>query len=318
MTIVSSPNAISIEDVYNEFGPSAIAGSTLASAPYGLDEFYSLGNKTSYFTGRTVTSTPNDGEISLNNFYGKSRDLQFDVIGTRNNAANGYPTSFTFPSLGFTPGPGGSLNRWYIVFLTRPYGTGQPGVTLSFDGAAAVSPTRTASSTWSTTTTVKGVPTTTTGNMNARVSIWLHKKNTGSSLTIGTNNTTQYQMSVFEVYTTHDMTSANRTFYSGSSTTVSFSVSAAAGGLFIQSATNEENSNVILGGSWATSTFGTSGNAFRDDPLLRPGSFSRRGVRASTAATFFTTAGTRTFTMTDERGRTLTDQQVSGGIYIAP
>jgi hypothetical protein len=95
MTIVSS-GAISIQDVYNEFGPSAVAGSTFASTPHGLDEFYSLGNKTSYFSGRAVTSTPNSGEISLNNFYGKSRDLQFNVIGDKSNGVDGYPASFTF------------------------------------------------------------------------------------------------------------------------------------------------------------------------------------------------------------------------------
>jgi hypothetical protein len=325
MTLPSSPNAISIEDVYNEFGPSAIAGSTLASAPYGLDEFYSLGNKTSYFTGRTVTSVPNSSAsaISLQDFYGKSRDLQFNVIGVKSNWIDGYPASFTFTtgtltgnqraSLGFVPG--GSLNRWYIVFMARDRGNNLPGVTMSFDGAAAVGATHTASGTY----TITNKSGTTTLPVDATVSVWLYKKNTGSTLTITTNNNTAYQMSVFEVYTTHNMTAANRTFYTGSGNVTSFSVSSVDGGLFIQSATNDENSDgPLLQGAWSTLTYTTAGNGWFDNQIIRDGNFGRRASYAATAATFFTTAAALTFTVNDPRDRTGVRTQVSAGIFIRP
>lgn len=328
MTIVSS-GPISIQDVYNEFGPSAVAGTGFATTPHSLDEFYSLGNKTSYFTGRSVTSTPNTSTIALNAFYGKSRDLQFNVIGAKSNWVDGYPASFTFSNLGFAPG--GFLNRWYIVFLTRPYASGYPSPTISFDGAAAVSPNHTAAFNWIRTTTAKGTTTTTTGPIGAGVSVWLHKKNTGSSMTITLGGTaTQYQMVVFEVYTTHNMTSANKTFYAGTGTSVSFSIAPVVGSIFIQSATNDENSAVNLLGEWANLSYGTEtatgtfytsgpqGNGFYYHQQLRDGSFSRRSVWSMTAATFFENTTARTFTMQDSRGRTFEDQQVSAALYIRP
>ena len=327
MTIVSSPNAISIQDVYNEFGPAAIAGSTLASTPHSLDEFYSLGNKTSYFTGRTVTSTPNSSTISLNNFYGKSRDLQFNFLGAKSNWIDAYPASFTFNNLGFVPG--GSLNRWYIVFLSRYRGSSQLGVTMGFDGGALRSADHTALTTY-TATTKAG---TTVNISNATVSVWLYKKNTGSSLGIVTNNNQQYHMTVFEVYATHNMESSKKTFYSGAGDPVSFSISPVVGSIFFQAATNEENSDgALLQGSWTTTSFGTEvplnaqftatsgpqGNGFYNRQMMRDGGTFRRSSWAITAGTFFETTGVRTFTMNDPRNRSDSMVQVSGGLYIAP
>lgn len=315
MTIVSSPNAISIQDVYNEFGPAAIAGSTLASTPHSLNEFYSLGNKTSYFTGRTVTSTPNSSAISLNDFYGKSRDLQFNVIGDKYNGADGYPASFTFSSLGFIPG--GNLNRYYIVFLTRYLGSDQPSVTMGFDGTAQRAADHTAAFTY----TGSNKSGTFTNPVNARVSVWLYKKNTGGSLTIVTNNNQAYHMGVFEVYTTHSMESSKKTFYSGTAEgTVSFVVPAAVGGLFIQTSTNYQNSpqSEQLRGEWLNRIFTTSGNAYEISVVLRGGALFRAGTYAFGAATFFDTGGSFTFSIRDDDSRSGANQNVSAGLYIAP
>lgn len=314
MAIVSS-GAISIQNVYNEFGPAAIAGSTLATTPHSLDEFYSLGNKTSYFTGRAVTSTPNSSTISLDDFYGKSRDLQFNVIGDKGNANDGYPASFTFSSLGFIPG--GNLNRWYIVFLTRYLGSDQPNVTMGFDGTAQRAADHTAAFTY----TDSNKNGTFTANISARVSVWLYKKNTGGSLTIVTNNNQAYHMGVFEVYTTHNMESSKKTFYAGTARgTVSFVVPAAVGGLFIQTSTNYQNSaqSEQLIGEWLNRTFTTSGNAYEIFALLRGGALFRAGTFAYGGATFFNTAGNFTFSIRDDDSRSGASQNVSGGLYIAP
>jgi hypothetical protein len=328
MTIVSS-GAISIQDVYNEFGPSAVAGSTFASTPHGLDEFYSLGNKTSYFSGRAVTSTPNSGEISLNNFYGKSRDLQFNVIGDKSNGVDGYPASFTFTTgsltgnqvktLGFVPG--GNLNRWYIVFLSRYEGVNQPNVTMSFDGGAAVGANHTATGTY----VQDNKDGSTIQPLNSRISIWLYKKNAGSTLTISTNNNQRYQMGVFEVYTTHDMSASKRTFYTTVAVgTASITVPAAVGGLFIQSSTNGENSGgSAFTGEWlnltaANSTNSFVGTSYEEAVVVRSGALLRAGTYVFIGGTFFSVSGTKTFSIRDDDGRTEARTNVSAGMYIAP
>lgn len=326
MTIVSS-GAISIQNVYNEFGPAAIAGSTLASTPHSLNEFYSLGNKTSYFTGRAVTSTPNSSTISLDDFYGKSRDLQFNFLGAKSNWIDGYPNPITFSNLGFAPG--GNLNRWYIVFLSRYTGSSQPGVTMGFDGGAQRSADHTATSTYST-TNKSG---TTINPLATIISVWLYKKNAGSSLSIVTNNNQRYHMCVFEVYTTHNMESSKKTFYAAAADPASFTFTPAVGSIFFQAATNDENSDgAVLQGSWTSTSFGTEvprnaeftmtsgpqGNGFYNRQMLRDGSFSRRSSWAITAGTFFENTTARTFTMNDPRNRGGNDLQVSAGLYIAP
>lgn len=315
MTLPSS-GEISLLDVFNEFGPYAATGSALSEAPHGLDEFYSLGNKTSYFTGRSVTDVPNSGPISLHDFYDKSKDLEFSVIGTRNSLTQGsYTINFTFNSLGFVPG--GSLNRYYVVVLARPYGLNQIGVTMSFDGGAAVSANHTASGTY--TTTIKGE--TTTLAAQSRVSIWIYKKNTGTSLSVVSNNNTYYHMAVFEIYTQHGMTAAKRTFYSREGPTCSITVNTpVVGSLFIQSATNDENSegSPLNSLRWAELTYGPTENGFSDLVMLRGGSFGRASTWSRISATYLPSTTTRTFSMIDDRSRQDQRKQVSAGMYIVP
>ena len=326
MTIVSSPNPISIQDVYNEFGTAAIAGSPLASVSHSLNEFYSLGNKTSYFTGRTVTSTPNSSTISLNDFYGKSRDLQFNFLGAKSNWIDAYPNPFTFSNLGTVPG--GNLNRWYIVILSRYQGSFLKNVTMGFDGTAQRFADHTAAFTY----TVTNKSGTSIVDRHATVSVWLYKKQTGGSLSIVTNNNEEYHMCVFEVYTTHNMESSKKTFYSGTSDpSVSFTFTPVVGSIFIQAATNDDNSNgALLQGAWTSVSFGTEvlgaftqtsgpqGNGFYNRQMMRDGSTSSRSRWAVTAGTFFENTTTRTFTMTDPRSRSGSSQNVSAGLYIAP
>jgi hypothetical protein len=192
---------------------------------------------------------------------------------------------------------------------------------MSFDGGAAVGANHTATGTY----VQDNKDGSTIQPLNSRISIWLYKKNAGSTLTISTNNNQRYQMGVFEVYTTHDMSASKRTFYTTVAVgTASITVPAAVGGLFIQSSTNGENSGgSAFTGEWlnltaANSTNSFVGTSYEEAVVVRSGALLRAGTYVFIGGTFFSVSGTKTFSIRDDDGRTEARTNVSAGMYIAP